>query len=82
MGMITAVAIRVNNNIYSLPKPNRHGALFKYVKENLAIVDYEHGFMTSEGNFVGREEAAKMALECGQIKTLRHPGILYSEDLW
>ena len=38
------------------------------------------GFCTSKGRYVGREEAAKIALECGQINEEKR--ILYSEDIY
>lgn len=40
------------------------------------------GFMTSLGRFVDREEAAKIAIECGQIKELNWGNSLYSEDIF
>ena len=38
------------------------------------------GFLTSKDRFVGREEAAQIAFEAGQIK--QHKITLYSEDLY
>ena len=48
------------------------------------IHNYEiyQGFMTSLGRFVNREEAAKIALECGQIEKLNYGNSLYSEDIF
>ena len=40
----------------------------------------EQGFVTVEGKFVSREEAAKIAFECKQIPYLK--ATLFSEDLW
>lgn len=45
-------------------------------------VEVRQGFMTSLGRFVGRKEAAKIALECGQITELYSPPNLYSEDIF
>lgn len=42
----------------------------------------EQGFVTDTGEFVNREEASKIALECGQIKELKFGSLLYSEDLY
>jgi hypothetical protein len=43
----------------------------------------EQGFVTDEGEFVDRAQAARIALECGQIKALRYsPTQLFSEELW
>lgn len=42
---------------------------------------WERGFRTSTGRFVGRIEAARIATEAGQIQM--SPGAeLHSEDLW
>ncbi len=38
------------------------------------------GFVTDDGGFFGRVDAAKIALAAGQVKSLRGP-MLYSEDL-
>ena len=38
------------------------------------------GFLTSDGQFLNREEAAQYALEHGQIK--EEVDLLFSEDLW
>jgi hypothetical protein len=38
------------------------------------------GFLTSKNRFVGREEAAKIAMEAGQIK--KHTNFLFSEDIY
>jgi hypothetical protein len=41
------------------------------------------GFVTEEGRFVDREEGAKIALACGQIKKLKYNSRdLFSEDLY
>lgn len=40
------------------------------------------GFVTDDGRFLDRLEAAKEALETKQISELEHPPRLYSEDLW
>jgi hypothetical protein len=40
----------------------------------------DQGFMTSEGRFVERPEAAKIAVSAGQIPG--EPSILFSEDFW
>jgi len=40
----------------------------------------EDGFLTDDGLFVDRQEAAKIAFECGQTKI--DLGVLESTDLW
>lgn len=45
--------------------------------------DIIQGFITSTGRFVDREEAAKIALESGQINELKYSkNKLFSEDLY
>lgn len=41
---------------------------------------HSQGFLTSNNEFVGREQAAIIAFEAGQIKEKKHT--LYSEDLY
>lgn len=48
----------------------------------LIVARGEQGFVMSDGTFAGREEAAKAALEAGQITALQWPPNLYTEDLW
>ena len=44
---------------------------------------YHQGFLTNKGRFVSREEAAKIALEYGQIMELQYSTTdLFSEDLY
>ena len=42
----------------------------------------EQGFLNDKGEFLNRRDAAKEALECGQIQKLNWPPNLYSEDLY
>lgn len=60
----------------------RHSDAIKTAVETTGIkpVRGTQGFMTDLGLFVTREEAAKIALDAGQIKEPKE--ILYSEDLW
>lgn len=44
---------------------------------------YDQGFLTSKGTFVNRTDAAKIALEAGQIEKLSYSSTqLFSEDLY
>lgn len=62
----------------------------KQIKElekqyNYALLDWEQGFLTNKGRFIGREEAMKIAKEQGQIIRLSgspNANILFSEDLY
>lgn len=41
------------------------------------------GFVTTDGEFLDRKQAAKHALACGQIKELKYQkNELFSEELW
>ena len=81
---ITHVAIKntQTNEIFSLPKPNRH--------HNIIHNDPEHsieGFLTEENRFIDRREAYLMAKHSGQLNRLKgdqyyQGNELFSEDLW
>ncbi len=84
--MIIAVAIRDLNQDYelSMPCPNRH----HHVIREMAYRGHdgahlcEQGFIDDQCGFVNRIEAAQIALDQGQIKSLRWPPNLFSEELW
>lgn len=91
MVTIATAAIFINDEIWTLPRPARHhviqrawalahgggGAIL------LRLPSHVQGFVTSEGAFVDRFEAARIALKSGQIKALKfQSGELFSEDLW
>ena len=83
--MIIAVAIRDDDGrVWSLPQPARHSDVLREMrlwgKEGSYLLG--QGFLTSEGDWVGREEAARIAKAAGQVHVLEHPPRLYSEDLW
>lgn len=40
------------------------------------------GFFTSDGEFVSREEAMKIAKAAGQVGPEKKSSMLFSEDLW
>lgn len=40
------------------------------------------GFVTEDGQFLNRRQAAQHAIRCGQIEKLKWPPNLYSEDLY
>jgi hypothetical protein len=83
--MITRVAIRYRGTVYSLPKPNRHSDVIKYmISEGQDALAGEQGFMTDRDEFLGRRNAHDHALACGQVSegNLVRPGSLSSDDLW
>lgn len=67
--------------IYSLPAPARHPHI---LNTHGGLADCTQGFLTSEGRFVARDEAWKIAEAAGQI-VARCGGDgdwLFSENLW
>ena len=78
--MIKSAAIRKCGIIYT---GNRHcdilyDAYRTTPRIQLGTEDSEQGFVTNTGEFVTREEGAKIAFECGQISEPKET--LYSED--
>lgn len=85
--IITHVAIIHKDVTYSLPKPNRHHHVIKYIVEECKQtppVSGLQGFLTKNGKFLNRTNARILAEETNQIlpnADLR-ANILFSEDLW
>jgi hypothetical protein len=73
-----------NGDIWSLPRPARHHHVIKFMAESgePTPINGEQGFVLSDGRFVMRKAAAYLALKNGQIKSLKWPPNLYSEDIW
>ena len=83
--MIEVAAIKINNRVFSLPRPRRHHDIINYLAEveRLPIpINGEQGFIDSELGFVDRNIAGEIAVKSGQIKELKWPPSLFSEDLW
>ena len=72
---IKSAAIRCNNKIYT---GKRHCEIFQQGKKG-EFCDAEQGFITDDGKFVTRQEAGKIAFDCGQIKFQNNH--LLSEDI-
>lgn len=83
---IECVAIMIGSDVYSLPPPNRHDNVIHWVFEMLGDAWTEpevQGFLTNEGNFVGRKEAFIIATAAGQlIAPLNRGEELFSEEMW
>jgi hypothetical protein len=82
---ISRAAIRVDDHVYSVPRPGRHHDVFKMMSaralERSRIDD--QGFVTSAGRFVDRKEAAVLARAAHQlIREPTPPDMLTSEDVW
>ena len=80
--IIVAAAVKYGHRIVFAERPGRHSdALYL----NLAD-EFECGFVTSRGRFVGRKEAGEIVLATGQGSPRpgkSNPnGMLFSEDMW
>ena len=84
--MITAVAIKVNDKIYSLPRPARHADVVEFFRFKWDDLSFEW-FLDVDSVFVDCVEAMQIAKRCNQplidfwddIDTATE---LYSENLW
>jgi hypothetical protein len=79
---IACATIRVGKRLYH---GARHGfaiqiAVVKGERIPIAPRHKDQGFTTTRGRYVGREEAARIAYDAGQVTKL-HPK-LHSEDIW
>jgi hypothetical protein len=83
---IAAAAICQGGVIYQLPPPARHHDIIRHMTSTLGIVPPvigEQGFVTSDGRFVCRRPALRIAREAGQIIQETAPAHgLFSEDVW
>lgn len=86
---VTTAAIRVDGEVWTLPRPTRHHVLahawsLAHWRDGAPAPLYRHdsGFMTSNARFVGREEAEAIARAAGQLTGPLIGGVLTSEDLW
>lgn len=84
---IVAAALKKHGITYTMPVPARHHTILHTMHQripNIQLHDADQGFLTSEGNFVGREMAKTIAKAAGQLENDIRPydAELYSEDLW
>jgi hypothetical protein len=83
---IVAAALKIGSMIISAPPPARHHTLlhaFSAYNRKTMVKPSDQGFLTSTGRFVGREEAAWIAVAADQIaETKFQSNHLFSEDLW
>ena len=83
MENIVLAAIVFEDEIYV---GRRHCEIINYIVQRTGTKRVSgscpQGFVTSEGRFVDREEAAKIALESGQIEKLKCSSYqLFSEEI-
>lgn len=83
---IVAAAVHAYGATWSLPRPARHhNVLWAIDAAGLCAMTPgpdAQGFLTSDGRFVGRQEAARIAISAGQVEKVLPCGDLFSEDLW
>lgn len=84
---VKAAAIRHNGVLYWLDPPARHGDVMGAIEAKGIGGPYgadpaDQGFILSDGRYSRREWAGRIAIKSGQIKKLKWPPRLYSEDLW
>jgi hypothetical protein len=65
-----------------LGRPARHNNIIRHIHEKTGDINITglQGFLTSDGDFVTRTDAARIAFAAGQITEEKDQ--LYSEDLW
>lgn len=81
---VVAVAVKANGLTLSLPAPARHCHVLARMPARMAraVLPSDQGFLTSDGTFVGREEALQIAHRTGQLLKPTTHRELFSEDLW
>lgn len=66
---------------HTLPRPHRHPDIYLDMQKQ-GIKIGEQGFITSDGEFVDRRTALKIARRAGQLIAKTDLDQLYTEDLW
>lgn len=85
--LIVAAAVRTPFGNITRERPARHGDLWLLLPRgmNADHEDVTHGFMTSRGRFVDRQEAARIVVAMKQGTSRVFEGYepaLFSEDMW
>ena len=84
--MIVAVAIRLDDRVWTLPAPARHHdvthRMVGPIMAETVPARAEQGFIDSGLGFVSRKQAREIAIHEGQVAFPAHPRELVSEDLW
>jgi hypothetical protein len=78
---VETAALQQDGIVYTLPRPARHCDIIHHVvKQGVSLLGSLQGFVLSDGTFVDRYQAARVAYLAGQIE--EGIGQLYTEDLW
>lgn len=79
--MIIEAAILKEGVIYRGRR--HHNIIYDAFLKQIYLKGYRQGFVNEHGQFLDRFEAARNAIECGQITELKYSSFeLYSEDLY
>ena len=84
-GPIRYVAVRFGDKVVTAPMPGFRHHHILIVAHHLGFKPAspaDQGFALADETFIGRADAARVALESGQVKKLIAPPDLYSEDIW
>ena len=83
MTTVATVAVRTADGlIHAMPKPARHHNVLHKLHYVYPKATVEQGFISSDGEYLNRVDAARIAIAAGQTKQLNWPPNLFSEDLW
>lgn len=77
---IVAAACKRGDKVWTGERHNKIIEQMFAEDQEMPVRQSEQGFLTSEGRFVDRYDAAAIAFGAGQTATLK--GCLSSEDLW
>lgn len=77
-----AETVLKNNDIHKIELGYRHCDIRDRFPFEVKCKPSNEGFYTSKGRFVSRDEAERIARECGQIDGDLIGGVLTSEDLY
>lgn len=87
--LIVAAAVHFDGATISFPRPGRHGECINWLHHHGIGrgSNYDCGFVTNRGRFVGREEAGRIVLSNHQGSPGGTPKnnprmSLFSEDMW
>lgn len=87
--LVVAAAVLVGEIIVMVERPGRHGDCINFCTHlGIAFDDdghYSHGFVTSRGRFVDRQEAARIVVASKQGSPRLFEGYvpaLFTEDMW
>lgn len=91
---IKQAAVLRDGEVWTLPRPARHHHILWAMhdvdhnsnpSQRPSLIEERgtQGFIADDGTFLGRQQAARQAELCGQLKNgLQAPPNLFSEDLW